>query len=343
LLYVAQKGSVALFEVFRNSKVLIAGGAGFVGVNLIRRLLELGAEVRATLHKKPAVVQDERVEYVNCDLTLSEDCHQAVEEAEYVFMCAANTSGAAVMEKTPLAHVTPNVVMNTLILEAAYRAHVRKFLFISSNTVYPEADHPVMEEEMVPGDLFEKYYCVGWMKQFTEILCRMYAEKIKNPMQTVVVRPANIYGPDDDFEWETSHVLPALIRKVVERHDPIEVWGDGNDVKDFIFIDDFIEGALLAMEKIELFEPVNIATGVPCSIRQALDAILDAGDYPDADIVFNSSRPTMIPKRLIDVTRAKKLLGFEASTPLAEGIRKTVHWYKRCSIDGRMARIIDDN
>jgi GDP-L-fucose synthase len=329
LLDVAQKGSIALFEVLKNSKVLVAGGTGFVGVNLICRLLELGADVRATLHHKPAVVQDERIEYVHCDLTRSEDCRRAVEGAEYVFMCAANTSGAAVMDKTPLAHVTPNVVMNTLMLDAAYGAGVRKFLFISSNTVYPAVDHPVTEDETTPGDLFEKYFCVGWMKQFTEVLCRMYAEKIRRPMQTVVVRPANIYGPDDDFEWETSHVLPALIRKAVERHNPIEVWGDGRDVKDFIFIDDFIEGMLLAMEKIETFEPINIATGVPCSIRQALEAILKATDYTNVEIVFNNSRPTMIPTRLIDVTRAKEFLGFEARTPLAEGIERTVDWYKQ--------------
>lgn len=324
-----------MFEIFRNKKVLVAGGAGFVGVNLIKRLLELGADVRATLHNKPAVVQDERVEYVNCDLTRGEDCGQAVDGAEYVFLCAANTSGAAVMETTPLAHVTPNVVMNTLLLDAAYKARVRKFVFISSNTVYPAADHPVAENEMTPGELFEKYFCVGWMKQFTEILCRMYAEKIKDPMQTVVVRPANIYGPNDDFEWETSHVLPALIRKAVERHDPIEVWGDGNDIKDFIFIDDFIEGLLLAAERIETFEPVNIATGMPCSIRDALNAILRAADYTDAEIVFNSSKPTMIPKRLIDVTKARELLGFEALTSLAEGIKKTVDWYKQTAGVGR--------
>jgi GDP-L-fucose synthase len=157
-------------------------------------------------------------------------------------------------------------------------------------------------------------------------------------MQTVVVRPANIYGPDDDFEWETSHVLPALIRKVVERHDPTEVWGDGNDIKDFIFIDDFIEGMLFAMEKIETFEPINIATGVPCSVRHALEAILKAADYTGAEIVFNNSKPTMIPTRLIDATRAKELLGFEARTPLAEGIRKTVDWYKRThKVRARMA------
>lgn len=318
-----------MFEMCRNSKVLVAGGAGFVGVNLIKRLLELGAEVIATLHKKPAVIDNEHIKYIWCDLTKREDCQRAVEEVDFVFMCAANTSGAAVMEKAPLVHVTGNVVMNTLMLEAAYRADVQKFLFISSNTVYPVAGHPVKEDEMIPGQMFEKYFCVAWMKQFTEILCQMYAEKIKKTMKTVVVRPANIYGPNDDFEWETSHVLPALIRKVVERHDPIEVWGDGNDIKDFIYIDDFIEGMLLAAERIETFAPVNIATSVPCSIKQALQTMLEADGYTDARIVFDTSKPTMIPKRLIDTTKAKQLLGFAAKTPLAEGIKKTVDWYRQ--------------
>jgi len=315
--------------MFEGKNILIAGGAGFVGINLIKRLLKCGANVTATLHNKPAVIKDERIRYLQCNLTKPEDCTRAVEDAEYVFMCAANTSGAAVMEKTPLVHVTPNVVMNTLMLEAAYKAGVEKFLFVSSNTVYPPTDHPVKEDEMIPGQMFEKYFCVAWMKQFTEILCRMYTEKISSPMKTVVVRPANIYGPYDDFEWETSHVLPALIRKVVERHYPIEVWGDGNDIKDFIYIDDFIEGVLLAIEKVQTFEPVNIAAGVPCSIRHALDVILQADGYTDANIIFDSSKPTMIPKRLIDTTKAKQLLGFVAKTQLAEGIKKTVEWYRK--------------
>ena len=315
--------------MFNGKNVLVTGGAGFVGVNLINRLLPLGANIRATIHNKPPVINDDRIEYVVCDLTREEDCQRVADGVDYVFMCAANTSGAAVMEKTPLVHVTPNVVMNTLMLEAAYKAGVEKFLFVSSNTVYSPTDHPVKEDEMIPGQMFEKYFCVAWMKQFTEILCRMYTEKISSPMKTVVVRPANIYGPYDDFEWETSHVLPALIRKVVERHDPIEVWGDGNDIKDFIYIDDFVEGVLLAIEKIQNFEPVNIATGVPCSIRHALDVILQADGYTDANIIFDSSKPTMIPRRLIDTTKAKQLLGFVAKTQLADGIKKTVNWYRK--------------
>jgi len=314
--------------VLKNSKVLVVGGAGFVGVNLINKLLELGAEITATLHKKPAVIEDDRIKYLNCDLINAKDCEEVVEGVEYVFMCAANTSGAAVMETRPLVHVTPNVIMNTLMLDAAYKAGVKKFLFISSNTVYPPTDYPVKEDEMFNGDLFEKYFCVGWMKRFTEILCQMYATKIKNPMKTVVVRPANIYGPYDDFEWETSHVIPALIRKVVERHQPIEVWGDGNDVKDIIFIDDFIEGMLLAMEHIDTYDPINIATGRPCSIKQALDVILDVDNYRDAEISFNTSKPSMIPKRLIDISKARELLGFEAKTSLKEAIMKTVNWYR---------------
>lgn len=314
--------------MFKGKRVLVTGGAGFVGVNLINRLLELGAEVSATIHRKKPVIKDSRINYIQCDLMKREDCQKAVPGMEYVFMCAANTSGAAVIENNPLAHVTPNVIMNLLLLEAAYAANVKKVLFISSNTVYPAFDHPVKEEEMMDGELFEKYFCVGWMKRFTEIVCQMYADKIKKPMKVVVVRPGNIYGEYDDFEWETSHVLPALIRKVVERHDPLEVWGDGSDQKDFIYIQDFVEGMLLAMERLEGFEPINLAKGESISIKDALNLILSVDNYTDAKVSYNNSKPTMIPLRLIDTSKAEQLLNFKAMTPFAEGIRKTVQWYK---------------
>lgn len=248
--------------MFKDARVLVAGGTGFVGVNTIIRLLSRGARVRATLHRKDPVIVDDRIEYVRCDLTRLEDCRQAVEGMDYVFMCAANTSGAAVIAATPLVHVTPNIVMNSQMLEAAYFARVKKFIWLSSNAAYPPSgNRPVREEELLEGDPYETYFGVAWMKRYTEILCRMYSQKLKNPMTTVVLRPSNIYGPFDDYEFETSHVMAALIRRVVERHDPFEVWGTGDDVRDWIYIDDFIDAMMLAAEKIDTYNPLNIGLG----------------------------------------------------------------------------------
>jgi GDP-L-fucose synthase len=314
--------------MFRNKRVLVTGGAGFIGTNLIKQLVSMGAEVRATLHDKESQFNDPSVSYYPyCDLTKPKDCQIVCRDIDYVFLCAANTSGAAVMEKTPLAHLTPNLMMNALMLEAAYAEGVKKVLFISTNTVYPLTNYPVVEED-ANFDFYEKYFIVGWMKRFSEIMCEMYSTKIRKPMETVVVRPANIYGPYDDFEWETSHVLPAMIRRVVERHDPIEVWGDGKDIKDFIYIDDFVDGMLLAMEKISGFDVVNIASGMPYCLRDMLEIILELDGYSDADIRYDSTKPTMIPKRLINADKARRLLGFEASTPIEVGLKKTIEWYR---------------
>ena len=314
--------------MFKGKNVLVAGGTGFVGTNLVKRLLKEGANVRATVHKRQPVIKDSRIEYVNCDLTNAEDCKKVVKNIDYVFMCAANTSGAGVMASTPMVHVTPNIIMNTLLLDAAYSAKVKKFLWISSNSVYPNVDYPMKEKDMVFGEMFEKYYFVAWMKQFTEVLCRMYGEKLKEPMKTIVLRPANLYGPYDDFEWKTSHVLPALMRKIIERQDPLEVWGDGKDIKDFLYIEDFINAVILSMEKIEDFDIINIGSGEQSTIRQSLQIMLECDNYTDANIVFNEDKPTMIPKRMLDVSKAKKILGFEVKTTLANGIKETMEWYK---------------
>ncbi|MFC1908566.1 NAD-dependent epimerase/dehydratase family protein [Chloroflexota bacterium] len=315
--------------MFSGAKVLVAGGTGFVGVNLINRLLALGASVRATIHRKEPVLQDKRIEYIKCDLTRMEDCKKVVSDMDYIFLCAASTSGAAVMASTPLVHVTPNIVMNSQMLEAAYFARVKKFVWLSSNAAYPPTDdRPVREEEMFNGDPYETYFGVAWMKRYTEILCRMYSEKLKNPMTTVVLRPSNIYGPYDDFEFETSHVMAALVRRVVERHDPFEVWGTGDDVRDWIYIDDFIDAIMLATEKIDTYNPINIGLGKGYSIKEALQMMLEVDGYADAKLKYDPSKPSMIPIRLIDVTKAETVLGFRATTGVREGIKKTVDWYR---------------
>ena len=316
-------------EFFQGRKVLVTGGTGFVGINLMRRLLPLGAQIRATIHRKDPVIQDHRIEYVRCDLTHNADCLEVVQGIKYLFHCAANTSGAAVMASTPLVHVTPNVVMNAQLLEAAYHAKVQKFLWISSSTGYPQTgNRPVKEEEMFHGDPDEKYFLVGWMKRYTEILCRIYAEKLKDPMTTVILRPTNIYGDYDDFDFATSHVFAAQIRKVVERHDPIEVWGTGEDVRDVIYVDDFVDAMLLAMEHITSYNPINVGYGKGYRVKELLLMMLAADGYTNANIVYNPSKPTMAPIKLVDVTKAENVLGFKAKTDIQTGIRKTLTWYR---------------
>ncbi|MCR4324869.1 MAG: NAD-dependent epimerase/dehydratase family protein [Candidatus Curtissbacteria bacterium] len=322
-------GEMRRAGLFKNKRVVIAGGAGFVGSNLINRLLSEGATIKATVHKKSPQIINSKIDYVRGDLTKGDFCRKIVRGADYVFMCAANTSGAAVIEKTPLVHVTGNIIMNSLMLEAAYEAKAKKFLFISSNTVYPVTNHPVRESEMMNGEPFFKYFPVAWMKRYSEILCEIYATKIKDPMNVVVVRPANLYGPYDDFAWETSHVVPALVRKVIERHNPIEVWGDGRDVKDLMYVDDFIEGVMLVVTKLKKFKPLNIGTGIPVSVRDVLKILIEVENFDDAKIVFDKTKPTMIKKRLIDVSLARRLVGFKSNTTLREGLQKTVEWYKQ--------------
>ncbi|MFC1574231.1 NAD-dependent epimerase/dehydratase family protein [Candidatus Latescibacterota bacterium] len=315
--------------MFKNAKALVTGGTGLIGANLILKLLSLGCTVRATIHKNPPVIEDDSIEYIQADLTNMDDCKRATEDMDFVFMCAANTSGAAVMATTPLAHVTPNVVMNAQIMEAAYLAKVKKFLFISSSAAYPPSGaRPVREEEMFNGDPEEIYYSVGWMKKYAEILCIIYSQKIKNPMPCVVIRPSNSYGPYDKYDFGKSHMCAAMLRRVVERHDPIEVWGTGDDVRDLIYIDDLIDGIILSMEKTDLYKAVNIASGKGHTVKEVLQTFIEVDGYSDATVTFDPSKPTMIPIRLVDTSKAEKELGFTAKTSLREGFEKTVRWYR---------------
>jgi GDP-L-fucose synthase len=311
---------------FAGKRILVAGGGGFVGTHLTKKLISLGANVRSTYHSKDLQEKIEGVEYVKVDLLDSGDCAKVTKDVDFVFMCAANSSGAEVMDKTPLIHLTPNVVMNSQMLSAAYENQVNKFCFISSNTVYPLTDFAVREDD-VTGEFFDKYFIVGWMKRFSEIMCEMYATKIKRPMDIVIVRPGNLYGPFDKFNKSESKVVAALIRRAVEKQNPFEVWGDGLDLKDFLYIEDFIEGMLKAFELNQKFAIFNVASGIPITIKEILQKILESAGHSQVKVIFDSTKPTMIPIRLIDISSIIEATGWAPKTEVGDGLRQTIDWY----------------
>lgn len=314
--------------MFQGMKVLVAGSSGLIGSNLLARLLAEGATVRATLHRKQPVIEDRRIEYLRCDLTRPEDCRRAVQGMQHVYLCAAVTSGAAAINATPMIHVTPNVVLNSLMLEAAYEAGVEKFLWLGSTVAYPVSREPMREEQLLEGEPYEKYFYAGWTKRFTEILCRMYGEKLAKKMTTLVLRPTNVYGPHDDFDFATSHVIPALIRKCVERWKPLEVWGDGSEVRDVIYVDDMVEAMVGAMSRLSSYTALNIGLGKGYSVREILSCILELDGYADAEVRYDPSKPTTIAFRLVDTRKAQTQLGFRARTDLREGLSRTIAWYR---------------
>ncbi len=318
---------------FAGKNILIAGAAGFLGTNLAIALASRGARLRLTTHQKALQVESQGAEIVQADLRQPEHCARVVAGMEYVFLCAAHTSGAAVIRTTPLVHITPNVLINTLMLEAAHRARVAKFCFISSGAAYPPTDdRPVGEDEMFNGDPHDVYFAAGWMKRYAEVLCRTYAEKIAQPMPALVVRPSNVYGPYDKFDFAVSHVTAALIRRVVERHRPLEVWGTGGDIRDLIYVDDFVQGLLAAFAVDGPYLALNLCAGKGHSVRQILEQIMAVDGFGDADVRYDPSRPSTIPVRLMDNSAARRLLGFEAKTTLADGLRRTIEWYRARSL-----------
>lgn len=304
----------------------MAGATGFVGSHLTDRLVSMGANVTGTCHVNNFEIKNEKVKYLEIDLENSKDCELVTQNIDFVFMCAANSSGAEVMTKTPLVHLTPNVIMNSQMLAASYLNDVKKFCFISSNTVYPLTDFAVSEND-VTGEFFDKYFIVGWMKRFSELMCEMYSTKIINPMATLIIRPGNLYGPRDKFKKKESKVIAALIRRAFENENPFEVWGDGEDIKDFLFIDDFIDALIETFEKSGNFDIYNIASGIPVTIKEVLSNIMQISGNQNIEVNFDSSKPTMIPIRRINISKVRNEIGWQPKTSIYDGLKKTFEWY----------------
>lgn len=301
--------------------ILIVGGSGFIGSNLIKTLKnKKNKRIFSTIYKKNKFKKFSGVQYFKGNLLNFNFCKKITKNIDEVYMCAAFTSGAKVIEKNPLKFVHDNTIMNLNILKASADNKIKKFIFISSSIVYPNSKKEMREND-VNYSFFNKYYNASWMKLYSERVCEMY----KNKFKVLIVRPANIYGPYDKFDEEKSKVIPSLIRKF-ENSKTVEVWGNGKEIKDFIFIDDFINILLILKNKFDNFSIINIASGKKRTISD-LVKILNL-NYPHKKINFVNNKLTMIPVRKINISKMKSLSKYNFKYNLEKGIKKTIQWYK---------------
>ena len=312
-------------KFYQGKVVLVTGGTGFVGSHIVHELLKRGAKVRVPIHKRPLIIKDERIETVRADLTRQEDCLIVVKGVDYVFHAAGAVAAAAVTAGDAMSAITTNLILTAQMLQAAWSENVDRFLLFSSSTAYPAADYPIKEQEMWGGPTHPSYFGYGWMRRYLERLGEFVASK--SNVKIALVRPTAPYGRWDNFDPVTSHVIPALIRKAVEKQDPYEVWGSGEEVRDFLHITDLARGCLLMLEKYATCDPVNIGYGRAVTIKEIVRIILEAAGHETARVVFNTSKPTAIPLRMVDTSKAKKILGFEPEVSLEEGLKDTVKWY----------------
>ena len=310
---------------FERRLSLVTGGAGFVGTHLVNALLDQGGKVRLTVHKRAPVVTDPRIETIAVDLTRFEDCLAAMKGVDLVFHAAGVASGAGVAADGAIAGITQNLILTAQVLRSAWKAGVERVLVFSSSTAYPPADHPVREEELWQGEPHPSYLGYGWMRRYFERLAEFVADRSR--IGIALIRPSALYGPYDDFDPMTSHVVAALVRRAVQKENPFVVWGTGDEVRDFLHVEDFARGCLLAMEKHAVCDAINLGYGSGLTIRRVTEIILAAAGHKDALLRFDATKPTTIPRRLVDTAKAERLLGFRPRIAIEDGLRDLVRWY----------------
>jgi len=205
-------------------------------------------------------------------------------------------------------------------VQAAWEEGVERILVFSSSTAYPEANHAITENEMWSGPPYPGYFGYAWQRRYTERLCEFAASRSR--MKIALARPTAVYGRGDT----STHVIPSLVRRALEKPNPFVVWGTGQEVRDFLHVSDLARGCLLLLEKHAECDPVNIGYGSAVTIKQAVQAILRAAGHERAEIIFDTTKPGTIPFRMVDISKARRLLGFEPKISLEVGMADTVKW-----------------
>lgn len=305
-------------DFFAGKRVAVTGGSGFLGSHVVDRLQALGVE--------PVVPRS-----VDYDLTREEDVAHfyADSKPDIVIHLAARVGGIGANSKNPGAYWYDNLMMGALMLEYARRNSVAKFVQLGTICSYPKfAQIPFRENELWDGYPEETNAPYGIAKKALLAGAQGYREQYG--LDVIYLMPVNLYGPRDNFDLESSHVIPALIRKMVEageRGEDVELWGDGTPSREFLFVDECARGLLLATERYDGAEPVNLGAGFEITIRDLADTIAKATGF-EGSITWDTDKPGGQPRRKLDTSRAREAFGFEAAVGFEEGIARTVKWFR---------------
>jgi GDP-L-fucose synthase len=297
------------------SRVLVTGGGGFLGSHLVERLETDGHDVFVARSR-------------DYDLTSFDDAGRMFTDArpDLVFHLAAEVGGIGANRANPGRYWYANLMMGAHVLEQARAHQVRKLVISGTVCAYPKfTPVPFAEDDLWNGYPEETNAPYGVAKKSILVGANAYREQYG--LDAIFLLPANLYGPRDNFDLDSSHVIPALIRKMLEADVEVTLWGDGSPTREFLYVDDCAEALVLAAERYDEPAPVNIGTGVETSIREVAETIAELTGFV-GEIIWDTSMPNGQPRRSLDASRARDRFGFEARTSLRAGLERTIAWYR---------------
>lgn len=302
-----------------NKTVLVTGGTGFLGTNVVKYLLEAGAS-RENIRTPRSR---------DLDLRVWENCLKAVDGCDVVIHLAASVGGIGYNMENPGSLFYDNAIMGIQMMEAARQKNVGKFVAVGTICAYPKfTPIPFIEDNLWNGYPEETNAPYGLAKKMMLVQAQAYREQYG--YDAIYLLPVNLYGPGDNFDPSSSHVIPALIKKFVDAKNTesasVEVWGTGAASREFLYVEDAAKAIVLAAEKYNSPEPVNIGAGMEITIRELVEVISSLVGY-SGEIVWDTSKPDGQPRRCLDVSRAETEFGFRAKTKFEDGLKDTIAWY----------------
>lgn len=311
-------------------RILICGATGFIGKNLLDFYCKSGKyKIRATHFKRPALLQYEGVEWVQCDLRDPNQVSNVLKGVDIVMQFAATTTGAKDIVSKPYIHVTDNAIMNSYLLRESFEQGIEHFIFPSCTIMYQRSQKALKEDDYNPSDeILPFYYGAGHTKVYLENMCKFYAGFGKT--KHTVIRHSNLYGPHDKYDLEKSHMFGATITKVMQAKDgdEIVVWGNGSTERDLLYVDDVVEFITLAIEKqSDRYKLYNVGYGQSFSVKNIVQKIVDHSGK-DVIITYDLTKPNINTKLALNSEKALEELGWSPNTDIDAGIIKTIEWYR---------------